>query len=35
MDDFKKRIIELISQAQNDEKLELIYRFARRLLSKG
>nr|DAM25586.1 MAG TPA: hypothetical protein [Caudoviricetes sp.] len=33
MDDCKQRIIGLINGAQDDEKLELILRFIRRLLN--
>lgn len=35
MDDYRQRVIEMISEVQDSEKLELIFRFVRRLLNKG
>lgn len=35
MDDYRQRVIEMISEVQDSEKLELIFRFIRRLLNKG
>lgn len=34
MNDCKQMIIEMINEAQDSEKLELIFRFVRRLLNK-
>lgn len=35
MDDYKQRIIDLVNGAQDEEKLELILRFIKRLLGQG
>lgn len=35
MDGYRQRVIEMISEVQDSEKLELIFRFIRRLLNKG
>lgn len=35
MDDYRQRVIEMINEVQDSEKLELIFRFVRRLLNKG
>lgn len=35
MDGYRQRVIEMINEVQDSEKLELIFRFVRRLLNKG
>lgn len=35
MNGCRQRVIEMINEVQDSEKLELIFRFVRRLLNKG